>query len=132
MDYAGLWYEAASMKQSRKTVTETIEALAARAKALCLQGLFRIAAKNLSTDEVAPDIQTFRELKTLHFLEEEPRLQFHDYNLQAHRLDEPTVFGQIEAFPNFSAAGPSKMFPEHFWTQLIALLVINLYKLVQA
>ena len=44
MDYAGLWYEAASMKQSRKTVTETIEALAARAKALCLQGLLRIAA----------------------------------------------------------------------------------------
>ena len=33
-DYAGLLYEAASMKQSRKTVTETIEALAARAKAL--------------------------------------------------------------------------------------------------
>ena len=96
-DYAGLWYEAASMKQSRKTVTETIEALAARAKALCLQGPFGRAAKIL---------------KTLHPLEE-PRLQIQDYSSQAHQFDEPTVFGQIEAFPNFSAAGPFKMYPEH-------------------
>ena len=60
-DYAGLWYEAASMRQSGKTVTETIEALAARAKALCLQGQFGRTAKILSTYGVAPDtIQTFR------------------------------------------------------------------------
>ena len=46
-DYAGLRYEAASLKQSRKTVTEAIEALAlaARATALCLQGHFGRAAK---------------------------------------------------------------------------------------
>ena len=65
-------------------VTETIEALAARAKALCLQGQFGRAAKTLSSDGVAPDdIQTFRELKTLHPLDEEPRLQFQDYSSQA-------------------------------------------------
>ena len=94
-------------------VTETIEALAARAKALCLQGQFGRAAKTLSSDGVAPDyIQTFRELKTLHPLEEEPRLSFQDYSSQAHQFDEPTVFGQKEAFPNFSAARPSKMYPE--------------------
>ena len=112
-DYAGLWHEAASMKQSRKTFTETIEARAARAKALCLQGHFGRAAKILSSDGAAPDnIQTFRELKTLHPLEE-PRLQFQEYSSQAHQFDEPTVIGQTEAFLNFSAAGPSKMYPEH-------------------
>ena len=112
-DYAGLWYEAASMKQSRKNVTESIEALAARAKALCLQSQFGRAAKILSSDGVAPDIQTFRELKTLRPQEEEPRLLFQDYSSQAHQFDEPTVFGQIESFPNFSAPGPSKMYAEH-------------------
>ena len=113
-DYAGLWYEAASTKQSRKTVTETIEALAACAKALCLQGQFGRAAKILSSDGVAPDnMQKFREIQTLHLPDEEPRLQFQNYSSQARQLDEPTVFGQIDAFPNFSAAGPSKMYPEH-------------------
>ena len=113
-DYAGLWYEAASMKQSRKTVTETIEALAACAKALCLQGQFGRAASIVSSDGVASDnIQNFRELKTLKPLKEEPRLQFQDFSSQAHPFDEPTVFGEKEAFPNFSASGPSKMYAEH-------------------
>ena len=102
------------MKQSRKTVTETTEVLAAPANALCLQGQFGRAAKILSSDGVAPDkMHTFRELKILHPLEEEPRLTFLDYSSQAHQFDEPTVFGQTEAFPNFSAAGPSKVYPEH-------------------
>ena len=58
-------------------------------------------------------MQTFRGLKTLHPLEEKPRLRFQDYSSQAHKFGEPTVFGQIEAFPIFSAVGPSKMYPEH-------------------
>ena len=112
-DYAGLWYEAASMKQSRKTVTETKEALAACARALCLQGQFERAAKILSSNGVAPDnMHTFRELKTPHPLEEEPRLPLQDYSSQAHQFDEPTVFNQIEAFPNLSADGSSKIYPE--------------------
>ena len=103
------------LKQSRNTVTETIEALAARAKALCFQGRFGRAAKILSSDGVAPDnMQIFRKLKTRHTLEEEPRLQFQDLSSQAHHFDEPTVFDQTEAFPNFSAAGPSKMYPKPF------------------
>ena len=68
----------------------------------------------LASDGVAPDnVQKFRELKNLHPLEEEPRLQLQDYSCQAHQFDEPTVFGQIEAFPNFSTAGPSKVYPGH-------------------
>ena len=99
----------------KKTITETIEAIADRAKALCLQGQFGRAATILSYDGVAQDnMQTFRALKTLHPVEEEPPLQFQDYSSQAHQFDEPTVFGQIETFPNFSAAGSSKMYPEHF------------------
>ena len=58
-------------------------------------------------------MQTFRELKTLHPLEEEPRLQFQDNSSQAHQFDEPAVFGLIKTFPNFSAAGLFKMYPEH-------------------
>ena len=58
-------------------------------------------------------MQTIRESKTLYPLEEEPRLQFQDYISQAHQFDEPTVFGRIEAFSNFSAAGSSEMYPEH-------------------
>ena len=58
-------------------------------------------------------MQTFRELKTLHPLDEEPQLQFQDWSSQGHQFDEPTVFGQIEAFPNCSAADPSTMYPDH-------------------
>ena len=58
-------------------------------------------------------MQTIRESKTLYPLKEEPRLQFQDYISQAYQFDEPTVFGRIEAFSNFSAAGSSKMYPEH-------------------
>ena len=46
-------------------------------------------------------------------MEEEPRLQFQDYSSEAHQFDEPTVFGLIEAFPNFSPADSSKINPEH-------------------
>ena len=68
-----------------KSYNESIEALAARAKTLCPQDQFRRAAKILSYDGVAPDnIQTFRELRTLHHLKEETRLQFQDYSSQAH------------------------------------------------
>ena len=87
-DNAGLWYEAALMKQPRKTVTETREAFAARAIALCLQRQFGRAAKILSSDGVAPDnIQTFRELKILRPLEEEPRLPSQDCSSQAHQFN---------------------------------------------
>ena len=84
------------MQQSRKTVTETLEHL---------QFLLRLCACKANLGEqskfchpmgVAPDnMHTFRELKTLHHLEEKPRLPLQYYSSQAHQFDEPTVFGQL-------------------------------------
>ena len=102
------------MRQSRKTIYETIEAIAAQVKALCLQGQFGRATKSLSSEGVAPDqTETFGELKTLYLLEDEPRLHFQIYSSIAQQFDEPTVFSQIEAFLNFCAAGSFKMYSEH-------------------
>ena len=53
-DYAGLWFEEASMKKAKKINHESIESLAARAKSL-LKGQFGRAAKILSSYGVAPD-----------------------------------------------------------------------------
>ena len=107
-DYAALWYEAASMKQSNNTSNETIDALASRAKSLCLQGQFGRAAKVLSSDGVAPDnAATLNELKKLHPKEKQPDPQFDP------DANEASVFSQIESFSKFTAAGPSKMYPEH-------------------
>ena len=43
------------MNQSSKNSNESIDALASRAKSLCLQGQFGRAAKVLSSDGIAPD-----------------------------------------------------------------------------
>ena len=114
MDYVGLWYEAASMKHSRKTFNETTEGPAARANALCLQVSFGRSAKMISFDGVASDdILTIGELKSLHLLEGEPKLQFQDYNSQAYQIDEPIEFRKTGAFSIISAAGSSKVYTEH-------------------
>ena len=66
-DYAALWFEAASMKQSSKTSSESIDALASREKSLCLQGQLGRAAKILSSDGITPDIATtLKKLRKLH------------------------------------------------------------------
>ena len=63
-EYAALWYEAASMKQAKNKSNSTMEALASRAKTLCLQGQFGRAAKILSSERIAPDNRkTLIELK---------------------------------------------------------------------
>ena len=63
-EYAALWYEAASLKQAKNKSNSTMEALASRAKALCLQGQFGRAAKILSSEGIAPDNRkTLIELK---------------------------------------------------------------------
>ena len=73
-DYAGLWFEAASMKQAKKINHDTMESLAARAKSLCLQGQFGRAAKILSSDGVATDNkETLKKLMNLHPAEEAPQ-----------------------------------------------------------
>ena len=56
-----------------KTSNESIDALASRAKSLCLQGQFGRAAKVLSSDGVAPEnAATLNELKMLHLKESNP------------------------------------------------------------
>ena len=114
-DYAALLYEAASMKQSNKTSNESMDALASRAKSLCLQGQFGRAAKVLSSDGVAPDnTATLIELEKLHPKEKQPDPEFdQDANTNAFQFDEASVFSQIKSFSKFTAAGPSKMYPEH-------------------
>ena len=54
------------MKQSNKSSNESIEALASRAKSVCLQGQFGRAVKVLSSDGVTPDnAAKLNELKKL-------------------------------------------------------------------
>ena len=113
-DYAGLWFEAASMKQAKKINHDSMETLAARAKSLCLQGQFGRAAKILSSDGVAPDNkETLKELMNLHPAEEVPPRVTDDYSCYAYQFDEASVFKQLQSFSNFTAAGQSKMYPEH-------------------
>ena len=80
---------------------------------LCLQGQFGRAAKILSSDGVAPDNkETLKELMNLHPAEEVPPRET-DYISYAYQFDEASVFKQLQSFSNFTAAGPSKMYPEH-------------------
>ena len=73
-DYAGLWFEAASMKQAKKINHDSMETLAARAKSLRFQGQIGRAAKILYSDEVAPDNkETLKEFMNLHLAEEVDR-----------------------------------------------------------
>ena len=66
-EYAALWYEAASMKQAKNKCNSTMEALASRAKTLCLQGQFGRVANILSSEGIARDNRkTLIELKKLH------------------------------------------------------------------
>ena len=67
VEYAALWYEAASMKQAKNKSNSTIEALASRAKTLCLQRQFGRAAQILPSEGIAPDNRkTLFEIKKLH------------------------------------------------------------------
>ena len=103
------------MKQSNKTSNESIDALASRAKSLCLSGQFGRATKVLSSDGVAlENAATLNELKKLHPKEKQPDHQFdQDANTNAYQFDEASIFFQIESFSKFTAAGPSKMYSKH-------------------
>ena len=110
-----MWYEVASMKQSIKISHEPIDALKSCVKSLCLQGQFGRATKLLSSDGVTPDnAATLMELKKLRPKEKQPDHQFDkDTNTNAYQFDEASVLYQIEFFSKFTAAGPSKLYPEH-------------------
>ena len=103
------------MKQSKKTSNESIDAVASCAKSLCLQGQFGRAAKVLSSVGVAPDnVSTLNKLKKLQPKEKQPDHQFdQNANTIAFQFDEASVFSQIESFSKFTAAEPSKIYPEH-------------------
>ena len=113
-EYAALWYEAASMKQAKNKSNSTMEALASRAKTLCLQGQFGRAANILSSEGTAPDNRkTLIELKKLHPEENEILEPLEYYSCEAYQFDEGKVLLQLQPFSSFTAAGPSKMYPEH-------------------
>ena len=112
-EFAALWYEAASMKQAKKS-NGTMEALASRAKTLCLQGQFSRAAKISSLEGIATDNRkTPTELKKLHSEENEILEPLEGYSCEAYQFDKGKVLLQLQSFSKVTAAGPSKMYPEH-------------------
>ena len=131
--YGALWYEAASMKQAKNKSNSTIEALASRAKTICLQGQFGRSAKMLSSEGIAPENRkTLIELKKLHPGENEILDPMLDFSCEAFQFDDAKVLLQLQIFPNFTAAGPSKRYSEHLlhaincsqasWLQLFVVL----------
>ena len=91
-----------------------MKALASRAKTICLQGQFGHATKILSSEGIAPDNRrALIELKKLHPEENENLEPVEDYSCEAYQFDEGKVLLQLQSFLNFTAAGPSKMYPKN-------------------
>ena len=112
---ATLWSEAVSLKQSKRQRTNSIEEISVRAKTLFLQGQYGRAAKVLASEGLAPDNKaTFKALEKLH-----PKVPLPDVSLpddtasNAFQFSENVVYEQLKTFSKHTAAGPSKMFPEH-------------------
>ena len=102
------------MKQAKNKSISTVKALASRAKTLCLQGQFGRAAKILSSEGIAPDNRkTLIDIEKLHPEENEILEPMEGYSCEAYQFDEGKVLLQLHLFLNFTAAGPSKMYPEH-------------------
>ena len=89
-----------------------MEALASRARTLCLQGQFGRAAKILSLEGTAPDNRkTFNEFEKRH-----PGLNailepLEDYSCKIFQFDEANVFLELVFFSNFTAARPVQKVP---------------------
>ena len=103
------------MKQSKRQRTNIIEEISVRAKTLCLQGQFGQAAKVLASEGLAPDNRaTFKALEKLHPKEPLPVVNLSDDTAtNAFQFSENVVYEQLKIFSKHTAAGPSKMFPEH-------------------
>ena len=98
------------MKQSKRPKSEEI---IKRAKILCFQGQFGRAAKVLASDGFAPvNKATLDSLKKLHSPEDKP-IVVQNFSSQAYQFSDENVSEQLNSFSRFTAAGPSKMFPEH-------------------
>ena len=117
VEYANLWTETLAMKQATKKSTNGIEQLASRAKSLCLQGQFGRAAKILLSEGLAPNsIATLKALEELHPKEVPSTLLLPDnVASSAYHFSDNTVFEQLKTFSKYTAAGPSKMHPEHLF-----------------
>ena len=114
-EYGKLWSEAVSLKQSKRQRTNSIEEIAVRAKTLCLQGQFGRAAKILASAGLAPHNKaTFKALEKLHPKEPLPVVSLPDDTASnAFQFSENVFYEQLKTFSKHTAAGPSKMFPEH-------------------
>ena len=113
-EYAALWYEAASRKPAKNLSSRTMEALASRARALCLQRPFGREARILSSEGIATDNRkSLIELNKLHPGENVFLEPMEDYSCEALQFVEAKVLLQLQSLSNFTAAGPSKMHPEN-------------------
>ena len=105
--------EVASMKQAKKS-NSTMEVLSSRARKLCLQGQFGHAAKVLASKGIASDnTKTLIELEILQPGENKILEPMEDDIREAFQFEEPKALLQLQSFSHFTAAGPSKMYPEH-------------------
>ena len=114
-EYGKFWSEAVSLKQSKRQRTNSIEEILVRAKTLCLQGQYGRAAKVSASEGLAPNNKaTFKALEKLHPKEPLPDVSLPDDTASiAFQFSENVVYDQLKTFSKHTAAGPSKMFPEH-------------------
>ena len=112
-EFAGLWNEACSVKQSKRSNDTSSEDIIKRAKNLSFQGQYGRAAKVLTSDGFAPlNKATLDSVKKLHPTKRTP-IVVQSFSSQAYQSSEENVSEQLNSFSRFTAAGPSKMFPEH-------------------
>ena len=112
-NFGGLWNEACSLKQSKRSNDTNSEEIIKRAKNLSFQGQYGRAAKFLASDGFAlVNKTTLDSLKKLHPPEEKP-IVVQIFSSRAYQFSEENVLEQLNSFSRFTAAGHSKMFPEH-------------------
>ena len=114
-EYGKLWSEAVSLKRSKRQRTNSIEEISVSAKTLCLQGQYCRGAKVLASEDLARDNKaTFKALEKLHPKEPLPNVILPDDTASyAFQFSKNVVDEQLKTFSKHTAAGPSKMFPEH-------------------
>ena len=106
-------WNAACLKQSKRSSYTSSKDIIKRAKILCFQGQYGRAENVLAPDGFAPvNKATLDGLKKLHPTEGKP-IVVQIFSSQAYHFSEEKVSEQFNSFSGFTAAGPSKMFPEH-------------------
>ena len=112
-DFGRLWNEACSLNQSKRSNDTNSEGIIKLAKNVCFQGQYGRAAKVLASDGFAPIHKaTLDSLKKSRPTEEKP-IVVHNFSSQADQFSEKNVLEQLRSNSRFTAAGSSKMFPEH-------------------